>query len=77
MAKITDPYACDVCGTKKQATNKWFLARAEIDLNIWKWSDESADMAGISHICGLDCLAKWTIKEAAKMNGITTDGPTT
>jgi hypothetical protein len=57
MRKIT--YTCDVCGTEKQPSNGWILAR-NTKSGIWfnKWAEDLETVDSMTHLCGDECAAK-------------------
>lgn len=66
MAKLAQPYQCDVapCRNVKGAANHWFLAFLLSGVfRLEAWSSGAADNQGALHICSEACaqkaLAKW------------------
>jgi hypothetical protein len=69
MSFNPNPFNCDICSEPKKETNHWFLgllANTEPTIQGFQvvlWHDKLAKLKGVAHICGLECAAKWTIKQ--------------
>jgi len=78
--RIDNPYSCDSCQSKKNPSNGWWLlfvcnVNTEINLHPLKlgegtvvipWDDEVADIDGVKHLCGIDCVLKAVARELSK-----------
>ncbi len=75
MAKIEQPYLCDICQQAKRPSNGWFCAFVEspeteaVRVIVVKWNDELAEREDVRHICGIDCGSRWLVKELARIYG--------
>jgi|GEM_PF-1770166 len=77
MSKIAEPYRCDGPGCTRQRdsdANHWWLVRLaraggsrEIFIEIAPWSAADADVHGVSHACGIDCMTKIVACLAARI----------
>ena len=67
--KLPNPYGCDVCKRKKEATNHWWImwvgsvGHQEDNsympaLVMSKWNDGLKDGEGHIHLCSRDCAVK-------------------
>ncbi len=56
---IRQVITCNICGTQKQQTNHWFLAREESgELHISGWNPSHLLTAKTKHLCGVTCAHK-------------------
>jgi hypothetical protein len=67
MARIPNPYTCDVCRRPKEPTNHWWLIWRDAELNlapllICQWDEARAVYAGVFHLCGESCAQKMISK---------------
>lgn len=71
MAKNPTPFYCDECNTPKTPSNNWLLMNplSPTGINIFKWDDEKAEIQGVKHLCGIQCVLKAAGKELAKIYG--------
>jgi hypothetical protein len=75
MSKIADPYRCDGPGCTRQRdsdANHWWLVRLlrlggtqQTLIEIAPWSAADADIQGVRHACGIDCMTKIVASLAA------------
>jgi hypothetical protein len=56
---IRQTVSCDICGTEKQQTNRWFVAEdQDEELCISGWSSQKFLSPGAKHLCGHTCMHK-------------------
>ncbi len=81
MAKLPNPYICDVCGTQKRETNRWYASRARIEPDVaseqgilflpWEVAEHLGvlENANVQHLCSEQCcikaLSKWLESQKA------------
>jgi hypothetical protein len=63
MTKIPEPWVCNICGTQKRETNRWWLMSrietlpGQVELVLQEWNREDADLDIIIHLCGEECAS--------------------
>jgi hypothetical protein len=77
MSKIAEPYRCDGPGCAKQRSsdaNHWWLVRlaragntGPLFVEVSAWNPNDADIAGMRHACGIDCMTKIVAGIAGQM----------
>lgn len=64
--------SCDVCGTVKKESNRWFLvAGNEQNQGLTLWPIEEAleaNLPGAAHVCGIQCSLKYIAGQMEKMS---------
>jgi hypothetical protein len=68
MAKLENPWRCDICKRIKEPTNGWLLGfPAEIGFSVQEWDEGEAEKPTVSHLCGAECSQRWTNDQLGKL----------
>ena len=66
-----EAFTCDVCGTVRKETNKWFLAHCVFSIVISPFDSEEAKHKDWTHLCGESCTQKFVSANLASLHSTT------
>jgi hypothetical protein len=68
MAKLENPWRCDICKRIKEPTNGWLIGMATTwEFRVLTWDDAQAEVDGAVHLCGVECAQKWLNEQLGRM----------